>query len=211
MLRITPGRQRVLEILKLEEPTSAAQLAERLHLTEAAVRQHLNVLEADGLVAAATTSPGTPGRPAARWSLTDDGRALFPDRHGELTVQLVEAMRSTLGEEGLARVIDARTDDQSTTYRAVLADAGPRLGDRVAALARQRSAEGYIAEVVAADGAYVLVEHHCPICEAARSCLGFCSAELRLFREALGDDARVERTEHLLSDGLRCSYRIEPR
>ena len=31
------------------------------------------------------------------------------------------------------------------------------------------------------------------------------------FRDALGADVDVERTEHLLSDGLRCSYRITPR
>ena len=68
-----------------------------------------------------------------------------------------------------------------------------------------------MAEVVEDCGSYVLVEHHCPICIAARSCLGFCGAELRLFRDALGDGVTVERTEHLLAEGIRCSYRITHR
>ena len=212
-VRITPARQRVLETLKLEEPATAAGLAAELGLTEAAVRQHLGVLEADGIVAANATTPERPGRPAARWSLTETGRRTFPDRHGELTVQLVDAIRDALGDDGLTRVIDARTDEQLRLYRGVLDDAGASLRARVAALAAQRTAEGYMAEVVDVEGdddAYLLVEHHCPICDAAKSCLGFCSAELRLFSEALGDDVTVERTEHLLAEGRRCTYAIRP-
>ena len=126
-------------------------------------------------------------------------------------MQLVDAIRDALGENGLTRVIDARTDEQLRVYRRVLDDAGPSLHARVAALAAQRTAEGYMAEVVETDDGYLLVEHHCPICDAAKSCLGFCTAELRLFSEALGDDVTVERTEHLLAEGRRCTYRIQPR
>jgi predicted ArsR family transcriptional regulator len=211
-VRITPARQRVLEILKLEEPATAAGLAAELGLTEAAVRQHLGVLEADGIVAANATTAERPGRPAAQWSLTEVGRRVFPDRHGELTVQLVDAIRDALGDDGLTRVIDARTDEQLRLYRRALHDVDASLGARVAALAAQRTAEGYMAEVVDVEGddGYLLVEHHCPICDAAKSCLGFCTAELRLFSEALGDDVTVERTEHLLAEGRRCTYAIRP-
>ena len=210
-VRITPARQRELEILKLEEPATAAGLAAELGLTEAGVRQHLAALEAEGIVAANATTAERPGRPAARWSLTDDGRRLFPDRHGELTVQLVHAIRDALGEDGLTRVIDARTDEQLRAYRAVLGRSESSLRSRVVALAAQRTLEGYMAEVVDDDDGYLLLEHHCPICDAAKTCLGFCSAELRLFAEALGDDVTVERTEHLLADGRRCTYRIRAR
>ena len=65
---------------------------------------------------------------AVRSALTDDGRRLFPDRHGELTVQLVHAIRDALGEDGLTRVIDARTDEQLRAYRAVLGHPYPIRG-----------------------------------------------------------------------------------
>jgi predicted ArsR family transcriptional regulator len=209
--RITPARQRVLEILKLEEPATPAGLAAELGLTEAAVRQHLNALEAAGMVSPGVTVARRPGRPATTWSLTDEGRRRFPDRHGELTVQLVDAIRDALGDESLTRVIDARTDDQLRCYREVLGAAGQTLRDRVEALAEQRTKEGYIAEVTDdGHGGYLLTEHHCPICDAAKACLAFCTAELRLFADALGDDVRVERTEHLLAGGRRCTYHISP-
>jgi predicted ArsR family transcriptional regulator len=33
---------------------------------------------------------------------------------------------------------------------------------------------------------------------------------LELFRSVLGDDVSVEREEHLLSGGARCTYRLRP-
>ena len=78
--------------------------------------------------------------------------------------------------------------------------------------ARIRREEGYMAEWTRAeDGALLLVENHCPICAAARTCQGLCRDELSLFREILGDDVEVERTEHLLSGARRCAYRVAPR
>ena len=70
----------------------------------------------------------------------------------------------------------------------------------------------YMAEVVQErPGQYLLIEHHCPICDAARECTGLCRAELEVFRAALGGGADVERTTHMLSDGDRCVYRIRAR
>jgi predicted ArsR family transcriptional regulator len=65
-----------------------------------------------------------------------------------------------------------------------------------------------MAESWAEGGGYVLVENHCPICVAATSCQGFCRAELDTFREVLGPDASVERTEHIVAGDRRCAYRI---
>jgi hypothetical protein len=62
-----------------------------------------------------------------------------------------------------------------------------------------------------ADGSYLLVENHCPICAAATACQGFCRSELQIFQEVLGDDVQVARTEHVLSGARRCAYRIAAR
>jgi predicted ArsR family transcriptional regulator len=61
------------------------------------------------------------------------------------------------------------------------------------------------------DGAVVLIEHHCPICTAASACQGLCRSELELFRDALGDDVDVQRTQHLMKGDVRCAYRVTPR
>nr|MBA2325379.1 MarR family transcriptional regulator [Actinomycetota bacterium] len=85
------------------------------------------------------------------------------------------------------------------------------LGRRVGALARRRSAEGYMAEAQRDGDGWMLVEHHCPVCEAAQACTGLCRTELDLFRATLGPDVEVERTQHLLSGDTRCAYRVTER
>jgi predicted ArsR family transcriptional regulator len=72
-----------------------------------------------------------------------------------------------------------------------------------------RTDEGYMAEVVReAPDQFLLIEHHCPICEAATSCTGICRAEWDVFSRVLGDDVSVERVEHVLTEGSRCAYRL---
>ena len=208
---VSGAKRRLLERLKRVDAATAAELAADFGLTSTAVRQHLEDLARTGLVEAATATPSGRGRPAQLWKLTPLAASLFPDRHADLTVSLLESIRETLGEPGIDAVVKARTRTQMAAYRALLPDPeASSVADRVQALARVRSVEGYMAEASGGQGedSYVLVEHHCPICEAAESCQSLCRGELELFRTVLGDDVTVERTQHLLSGDLRCAYRI---
>ena len=60
------------------------------------------------------------------------------------------------------------------------------------------------------DGTLTLVENHCPVCAAATACRTLCRSELAIFRDVLGDGARVERTDHILAGARRCAYRVTP-
>ena len=82
------------------------------------------------------------------WRLTRPAADLFPDRHAELAVEFVRAIRVTLGDDALEQVLAARTERQLDHYRrAIAADrAGRRV--RVRRLAELRTAEGYLAEAV---------------------------------------------------------------
>lgn len=203
------AKRRIVDILKTGGPSTAAAIAAALDVTSVAVRQHLSALESAGLVRQQPVAAAGRGRPALLWSLTDAADRLFPDHHGALTVELIGAMRNALGDQGLDRVIEARARDQVGRYRALLPAGRASLKSRVEALAEQRSREGYMADVEQQrGGAYLLIENHCPICEAAECCTGLCRSELQVFQEALGPDAIVERTEHLLSGDRRCAYRI---
>ncbi len=208
-LRLAGTKRALLDLIKRLGPTEATELATRLRLPDVAVRQHLVVLQEKGLVEAVLQPPRGRGRPSARWALTEVTADLFPDRHADLTVDFIKATRKALGENGLLRIVEVRAKDQINVYRRLL----PRnasLKKRVEALAKQRSSEGYMAEVVIEKpGRYLLIEHHCPICEAARECQGLCNAELSVFQRTLGRSVRVERINHLLSGGDRCVYRIQ--
>jgi predicted ArsR family transcriptional regulator len=202
-------KREIVERLKRADAT-VAELAATLDMTEAGVRQHLDALAENGFVESHTRPSEGRGRPPTVWTLTDLAHDLFPDRHDDLTVELITAVRSALGEQGLARVIDARAEVQRGAYKRAVPARGT-LRKRAEALARVRSEEGYVAEVVDdPDGKGVLLlEHHCPICTAASACQGLCTSELALFREVMGPDTTVERTQHVLAGDRRCAYRIE--
>ena len=182
-------------------------------MTSTAVRQHLDDLERSGLVRRLeAVRSGGRGRPHMPWALTDLATDLFPDRHSDLTVELISAIRTSVGEDGLDAVITERTNNQRKNYSRSLDRADRSTVEaQVVALANIRSAEGYMAEVsTGGDGTVTLTEHHCPICDAAASCQGLCRDELQLFKDVLGPGVAVERVEHLLSGDSRCTYRVTP-
>jgi predicted ArsR family transcriptional regulator len=203
-----PAADRFLILLKTRGPQTAADLGRAMGVTGEAARQQLVRLAADGLVVA-TTAPRGVGRPAQVWGLTEAGNARFPDAHAELTAQLIRSIRAQLGEAVLDRLIESRAVDSRASYAAALEGAAD-LGERVARLAEARTREGYMAESRAEGEGYVLVENHCPICVAATACQGFCRTELDTFRDVLGPDVSVERTEHIIAGDRRCVYRISP-
>lgn len=209
---VSDAKRRLAEILKRRGTATVAELATDLAVTPAAVRQHLADLESHGLVRSERGNGHGPGRPPGLWELTPLASSFFPDRHADLTVELIGAMRRALGDEGLQRVIDRRSEEQVRSYRAGMGAGAASVDDRVEALARRRTAEGYMAEARADDdGTWLLVENHCPVCEAATACTGLCRAELEVFQRVLGDDVSIERERHLLAGDQRCTYRIRRR
>jgi len=205
-----PTKRQIVERLKRAD-AKVSDLARVLEMTEAGVRQHLDALAENGLVVSRTGPAEGRGRPPTVWALTDLAQDLFPDRHDDLTVELITAVRTALGDLGLASVIEARGEVQRAAYERALPKRGS-LRARVEALARIRTEEGYVAEVVddPEGRGVLLVEHHCPICTAASACPGLCGSELALFREVLGPRVTVERTQHIIAGDRRCTYHIEP-
>jgi predicted ArsR family transcriptional regulator len=204
------NRDRILFYLKSRGPQTAGDVAARLGMTAAGARQHLLKLVDGGLVESEDSREGR-GRPKKRWRLTDHGHARFPDRHSELTLELLKSTRALFGADGLDRLIAHRERASIADYRRRLGP--PRsLRRTLDALATIRSSEGYMASVHAdGSGAFLLIEDHCPICAAAASCQGLCRSELAVFRAILGPDVTVERTDHIVAGARRCAYRVATR
>jgi predicted ArsR family transcriptional regulator len=201
------SQDRILFHLKTRGSQTAADVGSRLGMTPAGARQHLFKLETAGLVESEDQREGR-GRPRKYWRLTQRGHDRFPDRHSDLTLDLLRSMRDVFGDRGLERLIEHRE-------RASIADYRKEIGERhslyqkLTVLAEIRSREGYMASVAKeTQGSFLFVENHCPICAAAAACQGLCRSELEIFRTVLGADVRVERIDHILAGARRCAYRI---
>ncbi len=206
--RLEPRTRRgLIERLKQDGAQDAGALAESLGVSAMAVRQHLYGLDGEGLVTFEEEARPV-GRPAKLWRLTAAADRFFPDGHAELTLNLLAALRETFGETGMEKLLAARTAEQIAAYgrRVKPTDS---LKSRLAALARIRTEEGYMATVEGTGrDDFLLVENHCPICAAARTCQGLCASELEVFRRVLGPDVTVERCDHILAGARRCAYRV---
>ena len=205
---MTATPDRLLYQLKSRGPQPAATLAGACAITPMGAHKQLQALQEQGLVSARDEADG-PGRPKRLWTLTPSGHARFPDRHGDLAVQLIRQAAAVLGPDAVDQLIAAREHEQQAGYDAALAGLST-LGARVRRLAELRAAEGYMARAERHGKAWLLVEDHCPICAAAASCQGLCRSELQIFARCLGEDVRVERVEHVLAGGRRCAYRVTP-
>ena len=201
------SQDRLLFQLKTRGAQTAAEVGARLGMTSVGARQHLLRLETAGLVASEDRRQGR-GRPRKFWRLTPRGHGRFPDRHSDLTLDLLKSTREIFGDRGLEKLIDHRE-------RASIAGYGKRVGQgrslrrKLAILAEIRDREGYMASVAEdTRESFLFVENHCPICAAAATCQGLCRSELAIFRAVLGADVTVERVDHILAGARRCAYRV---
>ena len=199
---------RILFFLKSQGSASTTRLAQLLDTSAEAARQQVQKLVAAGWIEGRQEAASGVGRPRQNWVLTEAGNRRFPDAHAQLTAQLLGSVRQIFGEEGLDRLISQREAEARAVYQQTCT--GKTLPQRLEQLAAIRSAEGYMARVESDGKQWMLIEDHCPICVAARSCQGFCRSELQLFQDIVGPGAQVTREQHLLAGATRCAYRIVP-
>jgi DeoR family transcriptional regulator, suf operon transcriptional repressor len=204
---LSPARRAVLDAMKLAGETSAEDLARRVGVTVAAVRQHLAALDEAGLIAHRDERPG-PGRPRRRYCLAPAAEAFWPKRYGQLAVQLLDA-----GEEAHPGLVDemfaVRRVDR--TRRAVERLGRRGFDARVRELATILDEDGYLAACEQLGrGHWRIVEHNCAILDVAQRFGVACRTELAFLRDAL-PDADVVRVEHMISGGHVCAYDVRRR
>ena len=200
-------RRAILNLLKTQGPSDPKFLAARLGLSSMAVRHHLYALRRLKLVT--YKAEGRPsGRPAKVWRLLRAADRFYRDGHAGLSIGLSEAARSAFGQKTLGRLLAQLEAREKHAVAQQLPRTAP-LRDRILALVRIRSEQGYLAELKEPEGGlFLLIENHCPILTAAAACKGLCEVEQGVFQKVLGTDCRIERTEHALDGARRCVYRI---
>jgi predicted ArsR family transcriptional regulator len=188
-----PTRERVVRSILVNGPSTAATLAERLDLTPAAVRRHLEHLLSQGALEARDARPTATrgrGRPAKIFAITDSGRESFDQQYDDLAVQALRYLSETGGDEAVMEFARRRVAFIERDYATVTA-ADPGLSP-AEALARVLSTEGYAASVRSLpllDGlsaAEQLCQQHCPVSHVAHEFPQLCEAETEAIGHVLG-------------------------
>ena len=180
-------RDRVARSILTNGPSSAAVLAERLELTPAAVRRHLDHLLEDGLVESREErvyGPRGRGRPAKVFVLTDTGRHAFHQAYDDLAATALRFIAEAGGDDAVVAFARQRVGELEKRYRALL-DLAPE-GKEAEVLAQALTADGYAASTLQAGAGEQLCQHHCPVAHVAEQFPQLCEAETEVFSRLLG-------------------------
>jgi DeoR family suf operon transcriptional repressor len=193
----------VLTQLKREQRLTAKQLAKLLGTSLNAARHHLKELEAEGLIEYEREHRGV-GAPAFAYRLTAAGEALFPRRYAETLTAVLDHLVEREGRETAVTLLEGYFASLSRRLHDELQGSTP--DERLRAVARTLSEEGYMAEVSEEGGHDTLTEHNCAIPAVAQRFPEICAAEARFLAEVL--EAEVDRREHILSGCSACEYHV---
>ena len=168
---------------------TAAALAQRLNLSAAAIRRHLEALVTDGVLSEVKprVSPHRPrgrGRPARAYALTDAGRASFGHAYDDLASTALRYLRTTGGEDAVMGFAEHRAQTLASRIQIKLADSGNR--ETLSVVAEALTEEGYAANVEAAGHGMQICQHHCPVAHVAAEFPQLCEAETRALAGVLG-------------------------
>ncbi len=193
-----PTRQTILDHLRVHREATVRELSRALALTTTGVRQHMALLEREGLITFRDVK-GRVGRPAQLYRLTEEGEALYPKSYDRLALAVLDAAREVCEGDLYPRLLTA------TAARLALpltpASAGS-MADRAAAVVEHRRAEGNVAEAVGA----TIVQHTCPYPAAASLSLVVCAMDVEAIAQATG--CEVELTECLRDGAGRCVFNL---
>ena len=196
-------RQAILDHLHREGRATVRDLAQRLELTQACVRQHMAVLAHEGLVDA-REERGRVGRPAHLYTLTEQGEARYRKNYDVLANMLIEEIRALAGADALQRVL-RRVSARMAEQRMERVEGKP-LAERVAATVEVMRGMGCIAECERNGEEFYVYQLTCPYPNVARRNSAVCAMEVDHVRRLTGADARL--VTSLLRGDRACTYRI---
>lgn len=203
---IGASQRALLEALKRRGESTLAELEGSVEVAAETVRSHLQALVAQGLVERSGLLRAGPGRPRIRYQLSEAGDALFPQRDRELLRELA----SFLLDSGHGALLEEFFTERLRRKRAE-ADArlaGVPESERLDAVAKLLSEEGFLAEVVTDAAGRHLRLGHCPLRELVEVSRLPCRAEMALVGELLGQPLH---RESFIPDGApSCTYAVGP-
>ena len=184
--RDVPTRERVVHALMEHGPATAAVLAERLGLTPAAIRRHLEQLVEDGTLTtrdAAVRGTRGRGRPAREFLLTPAGRDALEHGYDDLAAQAIRFLAETQGAEAVTAFARHRAAAIEASYDR-LGQAEPDL-PATETMAGALTEHGYAATVRQGPAGEQLCQQHCPVAHVAEEFPQLCEAETEVISRVL--------------------------
>ena len=196
-------RQQILDFLRAHGRATVKDLDAHLGLTSTGVRQHLTVLEREGLVEA-HEERGHVGRPALVYQLTEQGDGLYPKKYDQLANILIEEARELTGAQVFQTLLRRVALRFAEPYRTRVE--GKALGQRIietAEIIRERGSE---VDCQRDGDGWLIRQYTCPFPKVAGENSCVCALDVEFIRQLVGTDARL--TTSLLRGDRACTFRV---
>lgn len=209
-------RRAIVRLLLESGSITAGEVGDRLGLSAAGVRRHLDALieggDAESFAPAAWQQAGR-GRPAKRYRLTPAGRAKLDHSYDDLASAAMRQLREIGGEDAIRTFARRRIDSILTGV-----DAATSADDADVEAAAQRIAAaltkaGYVATTTRVGGAEPLAvhgvqicQHHCPVSHVAEEFPELCETEREAIAEVLG--THVQRLATIVNGDCACTTHV---
>jgi DeoR family suf operon transcriptional repressor len=198
-------RRQILDYLHRHARGTVREFTQLVGLTPTGVRQHLTVLERDGLVQA-HEERGRIGRPAHVYRLTERGDALFPHNYDTLANLLMEEVHAMAGADALQQLMRRVSGRMADRYSD--RTEGRTVAERVEIVATVLKEMGCEVEAEQQGDEFLIRQCSCPYPNVARRHRAVCALEVDFVRRMTGGDARL--TSSLLRGDDACTYRVRP-
>ena len=188
----------LLNFLRRNGAARISDLVAETGVTATAVRQRIQRLMADGLIARHAEKIGR-GRPNHRYALTEKGENQSGDNFSDLAVVLWEEIKAVPDPEIRRGLLKRIADRFVAKYQGTIS--GQSLGERMASLADLMNEREVPFEVDTTGSLPVLSALACPYPELAKADRSVCTMEKLMLSEVLGENVRLSACR---LDGANC-------
>jgi len=205
-------RAAVVQLLLEEGPITAPEIGERLGLSAAGVRRHL-----DALIEAGEAQAAAPprrqgrgrGRPARRFQLTAVGRARLGHSYDDLATAAMRHLRELGGDAAIEDF--ARRRVESILSGVQPAEPGTEgdaedIESMAEEIAAAFTASGFAASARRVGTGVQICQHHCPVSHVAEQFPELCEAEQEAFVRILG--THVQRLATIANGDAFCTTHV---
>lgn len=199
--------------LLLEGPTTAGEIGDRLGISAAGVRRHLDALvdvgDAESNAAASWQHNGR-GRPARRYRLTAVGRSKLQHDYDDLAVAAMRQLREVGGDDAIRTFARRRIDTILSGVDGVArGDAKADVTATADRVAVALTVAGYATTTTPVTGpidGVQICQHHCPVSQVAEEFPELCEAEQEAFADILG--THVQRLATIVNGDCACTTHV---